>query len=149
MNEGRRRDDASSTETEEEAVEDLVYSIQLISKNHISRFNISKYFYKISVNKTLEPSMLHGIFDELLLKVEQDCTVTIFKIGTKISFGEHAYPLHIEYRSIDKLNGTLLLNRLSRLSQSNKSILLDQFTCEFTILSPRSNKEKKKIISYY
>ena len=122
-----------------------MYTIKYIYKEEFKKFNVKRLIIGVKINSkirqkgTFIEGVLSDIIDDIIVKhiiPYRNEVSSEGKIGLVFKMRNLDPDLCIEYMNIERLKANIILERLSTIAQSNKTIFLDDIEIQASIFIP-------------
>ena len=122
-----------------------MYTIKYIYKEEFKKFNVKRLIIGVKINSKIRQTrafiegVLSDIIDDIIVKhiiPYRNEVSSEGKIGLVFKMRNLDPDLCIEYMNIERLKANIILERLSTIAQSNKTIFLDDIEIQASIFIP-------------
>ena len=122
-----------------------MYTIKYIYKEEFKKFNVKRLIIGVKINSKIRQKsafiegVLSDIIDDIIVKhiiPYRNEVSSEGKIGLVFKMRNLSPDLCIEYMNIERLKANIILERLSTIAQSNKTIFLDDIEIQASIFIP-------------
>ena len=122
-----------------------MYTIKYIYKEEFKKFNVKRLIIGVKINSKIRQKStfiegeLSNIIDDIIVKhiiPYRNEVSSEGKIGLVFKMRNLSPDLCIEYMNIERLKANIILERLSTIAQSNKTIFLDDIEIQASIFIP-------------
>ena len=122
-----------------------MYTIKYIYKEEFKKFNVKRLIIGVKINSKIRQKgafiegVLSDIIDDIIVKhiiPYRNEVSSEGKIGLVFKMRNLDPDLCIEYMNIERLKANIILERLSTIAQSNKTIFLDDIEIQASIFIP-------------